>query len=266
MKPYRLGGVEEDVVEDDDDNDDDVDDDHDVMDVTTVVGGGSDARDLTAPDATKERKLREAAAQAKAKERIRHILSDTNKTPLELIFVGRNMNITRAINKELGSPVNRLNIMARLARAALADAEAAERATLGRAAQWRFAINDFMFSARLWVVNAAYALSSVWVNLNKVAGRRVKSFEEFVDAEEARVRNSFLHDDWKKDGKGKGKKGGKESSEKRRRREEQLVQRRATMASIDSQTEFDVREHVLERRRKREAAKASGAPHLDAVV
>ncbi|CAG8709422.1 7906_t:CDS:10, partial [Cetraspora pellucida] len=49
--------------------------------------------------------------QMAVKDRIRKFLADTELIPRELIFVGRNMNIVRALNRELGSPVNRVNLM-----------------------------------------------------------------------------------------------------------------------------------------------------------
>src|SRR5438067_2069975 len=49
--------------------------------------------------------------QMAAKERLKRFLSDTELIPRELIFVARNMNIVRSLNRELGSPVNRINIM-----------------------------------------------------------------------------------------------------------------------------------------------------------
>ncbi|KAJ3058686.1 hypothetical protein HK102_010363, partial [Quaeritorhiza haematococci] len=59
--------------------------------------------------------------QVQAKERVKRFLSDTEKTPLELVFIGRNLNIIRSNNKTLGSPVNRINIMAHWAAKALGD-------------------------------------------------------------------------------------------------------------------------------------------------
>src|SRR5579871_6864976 len=49
--------------------------------------------------------------QMAIKERLRKFLANTELIPRELIFVGRNMNIVRSLNRELGSPVNRINIM-----------------------------------------------------------------------------------------------------------------------------------------------------------
>lgn len=41
------------------------------------------------------------------------MMGDTNKFPKELIFIGRNMNLIRSINKKMGSIVNRVNVMAK---------------------------------------------------------------------------------------------------------------------------------------------------------
>ncbi|RIA84362.1 hypothetical protein C1645_417530 [Glomus cerebriforme] len=49
--------------------------------------------------------------QMALKERLKKFLSTTELIPRELIFVGRNMNIVRSLNRDLGSPVNRINVM-----------------------------------------------------------------------------------------------------------------------------------------------------------
>ncbi|KAG6331736.1 hypothetical protein ID866_7355 [Astraeus odoratus] len=46
------------------------------------------------------------------KERLKGFLSDTDKMPKELIFLGRNMRIVQGNNQVLGSPVNRIKITA----------------------------------------------------------------------------------------------------------------------------------------------------------
>lgn len=53
--------------------------------------------------------------QSQMKDRIKHFLEDQALFPRELIFISRNMNIVRANNKAVGSPVNRINMMARWA-------------------------------------------------------------------------------------------------------------------------------------------------------
>ena len=50
--------------------------------------------------------------QYKFKGDLKKMLGDTTKFPNELIFIGRNMNLVRSINKRCGSQVNRINIMA----------------------------------------------------------------------------------------------------------------------------------------------------------
>ncbi|KAF9192392.1 hypothetical protein BGZ51_005207 [Haplosporangium sp. Z 767] len=53
--------------------------------------------------------------QMKLKSSLKDFLINSELLPKELIFIGRNMTIVRANNKTLGSPVNRINRMARWA-------------------------------------------------------------------------------------------------------------------------------------------------------
>ncbi|KAF9167377.1 hypothetical protein DFQ26_004856 [Actinomortierella ambigua] len=53
--------------------------------------------------------------QQKMKSSLKEFLTNSELLPRELIFIGRNMSIVRANNKTLGSPVNRINRMARWA-------------------------------------------------------------------------------------------------------------------------------------------------------
>lgn len=53
--------------------------------------------------------------QKESKRRIKKLLSSTKNLPRELIFIGRCMNLVRATNRDLGSPVNRVNILANYA-------------------------------------------------------------------------------------------------------------------------------------------------------
>ncbi|TPX32412.1 hypothetical protein SmJEL517_g04447 [Synchytrium microbalum] len=59
--------------------------------------------------------------QVQAKERVKHFMKDTELLPKELIFIGRNLNLVRSNNKNFGSPVNRVNIMADWAVRGLGD-------------------------------------------------------------------------------------------------------------------------------------------------
>jgi len=56
-----------------------------------------------------------AAAQAALKARAKKVLGDTKAFPQELFFVGRNLNIIRSANFQLGSVVNRIAILAECA-------------------------------------------------------------------------------------------------------------------------------------------------------
>lgn len=51
--------------------------------------------------------------QLKFKGDFRKMLGDTNKFPKDLLYINRNMNLVRSINKRLGSKVNRINLMAK---------------------------------------------------------------------------------------------------------------------------------------------------------
>jgi aarF domain-containing kinase len=51
-------------------------------------------------------------AQIAIRDKLRNFLTDTEKLPLELLFLGRNMRIVQATNQLLGSPVNRHALMA----------------------------------------------------------------------------------------------------------------------------------------------------------
>ncbi|KAF3055005.1 ABC1 family protein C10F6.14c [Daldinia childiae] len=50
-------------------------------------------------------------AQRMMKQGIREVLSDEEKWPQELVFIGRNMRIVQGNNQFMGSPVNRVKIM-----------------------------------------------------------------------------------------------------------------------------------------------------------
>lgn len=49
------------------------------------------------------------------KEDFRKVMKEVKLFPKELLFVNRNMNLVRSVNKKCGSLVNRVNVMARFA-------------------------------------------------------------------------------------------------------------------------------------------------------
>merc|ERR1719464_1575483 len=76
--------------------------------------------------------------QLMAKKREQKILQHTRTIPRHLIFVGRNMNIVRANNKDLGSAVNRVGILAEYAAKGASLAE-----EKGRFYYWQYRLNIF---------------------------------------------------------------------------------------------------------------------------
>ncbi|KAK9483313.1 ABC1 family-domain-containing protein [Lipomyces starkeyi] len=58
--------------------------------------------------------------QTRMKDQFKQFIQDTTKMPLELIFLGRNMRIVQGCNQLMGSPVNRIKILANWASRSLA--------------------------------------------------------------------------------------------------------------------------------------------------
>lgn len=61
-------------------------------------------------DADEFDKLSQYERSVLIKERLRRFLTDTDKMPKELVFIGRNMRIVQGNNQMFGSPVNRIRI------------------------------------------------------------------------------------------------------------------------------------------------------------
>ncbi|KAI5464103.1 ABC1 family-domain-containing protein [Mariannaea sp. PMI_226] len=75
-------------------------------------GGDSSTRDKFMQELEgKTPAERHYAMQQRMKQGIREILTDEEKWPKELIFIGRNMRIVQGNNQYLGSPVNRIKMM-----------------------------------------------------------------------------------------------------------------------------------------------------------
>lgn len=145
--------------------------------------------------------------QMKLKTSLKDFLVNSELLPKELIFIGRNMTIVRANNKTLGSPVNRINRMARWAVVGLGHDPASWTSALranymvskdsnGRALTTRQLLGfwkalSVSLQARLnyWLFEAALALMSVAYHLaqfksyfeRKVLGRKSDGFEAVLD-------------------------------------------------------------------------------------
>jgi aarF domain-containing kinase len=119
------------------------------------------------------------AMQVASKERVRAYLADTSLIPLELIFVGRNMNLVRANNKAMGSPVNRINLMALRAVRGLGAHWNEDQthshwfsATLN---YWRFRTTLFLISATFYLTRAKQLFYQV------IYGDKGAGFEDLMD-------------------------------------------------------------------------------------
>eukprot|EP00043_Microstomoeca_roanoka_P014111 m.139014 g.139014 ORF g.139014 m.139014 type:complete len:524 (+) comp15931_c0_seq2:222-1793(+) len=111
------------------------------------------------------------ALQLRAKERVKELLSDTSKLPLELIILGRTMNILRGVNKQAGSIVNRINIFALRAVDGLHVKEKRRVQTLRR---WSFQV-------RLWLIEAAYYTTNFISRLREWFGYSSTRFENLLE-------------------------------------------------------------------------------------
>jgi aarF domain-containing kinase len=96
-------------------------------------------------------------AQIAICDKLRNFLTDTEKLPLELLFLGRNMRIVQATNQLLGSPVNRPALMAKWASRGLG---ARENPTWREKVSWL--LDDFTFRFTLGLMAVAF-----WFNRAK---------------------------------------------------------------------------------------------------
>lgn len=92
----------------------------------------------------KDRRKRHYEMQQASRKVVREILSDEDKWPKELIFIGRNMRIVQGNNQYLGSPVNRIKITGNWASRALA-----EDRQLSAGERWRYYAGHLLFKVVL---------------------------------------------------------------------------------------------------------------------
>ena len=118
--------------------------------------------------------------QKEAKANIKQVLANTELIPRELIFVGRNMNLVRANNKHLDSPVNRVNILA-------------SRAVAGSATH--FSVYErFSFHLRLMLLSVAFSLTQTWRSVRRYFGATATGFEELIDEGERMARDKWFEE------------------------------------------------------------------------
>ncbi len=109
------------------------------------------------------------AMQLKAKERVKKLLGDTSKTPRELILVGRHLNLVRSLNKQLGSPVNRVEILADCAASAASKFKGS---------------NDhyFNYRLRLLMISLYFHYSNLYRSVSSLFGNKdVGGYEENLE-------------------------------------------------------------------------------------
>lgn len=139
--------------------------------------------------------LRSVDSAQKAKDRLRNFLKNTELIPKELIFIGRNINCVRANNRTLGSPVNRINIMADMAVANLgADWTVWNSPSFSRLnsnISWSMQISNYTFSRlrfiyfrlMLWSSSLAFNLTKLYQSLQYLFfGVESEGFEAIADA------------------------------------------------------------------------------------
>lgn len=121
--------------------------------------------------------------QIELKKRIKEFLSNTEKIPKELLFVGRNLNIVRSLNNALGSPVNRISIMSRIAISTLgSDLEMWQNSNA--TTWWSFNISPRINYVRYWTM---IFVGDVWFGwfrfiegVSVLLGGRKFGYEEFL--------------------------------------------------------------------------------------
>ncbi|KAH9914834.1 ABC1-domain-containing protein [Fomitopsis serialis] len=110
------------------------------------------------------------------KEKLRMFLTDTDKIPKELIFIGRNMRIVQGNNQQYGSPVNRIRITGSWASRSLTADPSLTFA--GRLAEYRryFA---FVFATSLLDLMFFITRSRQWVQ--HFLGMKGEGFEDELE-------------------------------------------------------------------------------------
>ncbi|ORZ07137.1 ABC1 family-domain-containing protein [Absidia repens] len=112
--------------------------------------------------------------QSGIKARLKHFLEDQAQFPRELIFLLRNMEIVRGNNKMVGSPVNRLNIMASWAVRGL-DEHDHHHGLQGLWRRFVFRFTLCMMSISFWLIQLRQQTSKL------LFGTTVHGFEDLVD-------------------------------------------------------------------------------------
>ncbi|KAH7919205.1 ABC1-domain-containing protein [Leucogyrophana mollusca] len=112
------------------------------------------------------------------KAKLKGFLSDTDKMPKELIFLGRNMRIVQGNNQALGSPVNRIKITGYWASQSLTRAP-----NLSLTQRMREYYHDLTFRSIMFSLDVVFWASKVrqWVRVRLGLRRSGEGFEDELE-------------------------------------------------------------------------------------
>lgn len=120
--------------------------------------------------------------QMEMKKKAQEFLAHNELIPREIVLVGRNMNIVRALNKELNSPVNRLGKMAEWAVVGLGHSSHYFSFLYNRWDWWRFHTTLWALSLGFWWVRTRQRLQ-IWWNAfySRAEYSRIEGFENILE-------------------------------------------------------------------------------------
>jgi aarF domain-containing kinase len=121
--------------------------------------------------------------QLNAKDRLKKFLADTEKIPLELIFLGRTLNLLRSNNKFLGSPVNRINIMANWAAKGLGTPDLKNKGFISRLrGSFEPNVQYFVFNGQLLLLSMGFYFNRILQLIRQWwTHKREGGFEDVLD-------------------------------------------------------------------------------------
>ncbi|GMM30353.1 hypothetical protein DAMA08_030980 [Martiniozyma asiatica (nom. inval.)] len=117
--------------------------------------------------------------QQMLRDRLRQFLSNTDKFPLCLVFVMRSMRIVAGLNKNFGSPINRLSILVEEAERSV-DVFLKESGTVDTFHDW-FTRTYVAYSAIIFS-NLLFSLHKAWEYIGKrIFTEKIEEVEEMYD-------------------------------------------------------------------------------------
>eukprot|EP01117_Protostelium_nocturnum_P012258 TRINITY_DN4509_c0_g1_i1.p1 TRINITY_DN4509_c0_g1~~TRINITY_DN4509_c0_g1_i1.p1 ORF type:complete len:538 (+),score=177.24 TRINITY_DN4509_c0_g1_i1:126-1739(+) len=128
-------------------------------------------------------------AQMEFKERIKKFLSDQDSIPRELIFLSRNMELVRGNNKFMGSPVNRVGIMARWA----VKNSSIKKDSSHLINYIKSTIGTLRFETSLFLISVAFEIQKFMDNCKiLIFGGERRGFEDLIeDQVKEHIKQSF---------------------------------------------------------------------------